>query len=217
MKTAMILAAGRGERLRPLTDVTPKALSKVHGIPLIEHHVINLARAGFNHIIINHAYLGGQIRQHLGNGTRFGIDIVYSPEPPGALETGGGIVNARPLLGDAPFVTVNADIYTDYDFKELALPSNSLAHFILVNKPSYSGQGDFGLSANGLLNNDQKDFTFSGIACYQPAFFEHLKPGRYSVIPMIRQCITASRVTGTLFSGHWADIGTMERLQGLSS
>lgn len=215
MKTAMILAAGRGERLKPLTNTTPKALCKVQGIPLIERHVVNLAQAGFQHIIINHAYLGGQIRQHLGDGSHFGVTIAYSPEPPGALETGGGILNALSLIGDDPFLTVNADIFTDYNFQELKLPSNSLAHFILVNKPSYSEQGDFGLSANGLLTNEPTDFTFSGIACYRTAFFDHLRPGRYSVIPTLRQYVTAHRITGNLYTGQWFDIGTVERLQGL--
>ena len=209
----MILAAGRGERLRPLTDITPKALCVVQGMPLIERHVINLARAGISRIIINHAYLGGKIRQYLGNGSRYGVNLIYSPEPPGALETGGGIVNALPLIGEVPFITVNADIFTDFDFSVLTLPANSLAHYILIKKPSYYLQGDFGLSVDGFLKNDFRDFTFSGIACYQPALFEGLQPTRFSVIPLIRQQINSRRIAGELFDGTWSDIGTIERLQ----
>lgn len=212
MKTAMILAAGRGERLKPLTDSRPKALTKVRGIPLIEYHIKKLAYAKFERIIINHAYLGGQIRQYLGNGSRFGVEILYSPEPPGGLETGGGIVNAKILLGDEPFVTVNADIFTDYDFSCIKLPSKSLAHFILINKPSYSQTGDFGLSPDGILTNEPKNFTFSGIACYDPALLQGLQLGRYSIIPTVRKYIDSQQVTGTIYTGLWMDIGTAERL-----
>ena len=213
MKTAMILAAGRGERLRPLTDVTPKALCKVHGIPLIEYHVANLAQAGFERIVINHAWLGGQIRQHLGNGIRWGIEICYAPEPPGGLETGGGIVNALPLLSDAPFLTVNADIFTNYNFASLSLPTHSLAHLIVVNKPAYALQGDFGLSSAGLVINHDRQYTFAGIACYRPNLFESLKPGRFSVTPLLRQLAMEGRLTGEIHTGSWMDIGSAERLQ----
>jgi N-acetyl-alpha-D-muramate 1-phosphate uridylyltransferase len=215
MKTAMILAAGRGERLRPLTDTTPKALMNVQGIPLIEHHVIKLAQANFERIVINHAYLGGQIRQHLGNGARFGVDILYSPEPPGGLETGGGLANAKELLGKKPFLTVNADVFTDYDFATLRLPSNRLAHFVLVNKPDYLDKGDFGISSNELLNNEQRDLTFSGIACYHPAVVQHLTLGRYSIIPTVRHYAAKGQIAASLYTGHWIDIGTIERLQRL--
>ena len=212
MKTAMILAAGRGERLRPLTDLTPKALCKVHKIPLIEYHVSNLAQAGFTRLIINHAWLGGQIRQHLGNGARWGVEICYAPEPPGGLETGGGIVNALPLLGNQPFLTVNADIYTDYDFATLSLPAESRAHLILINKPVYLQQGDFGLSSASIVNNDDKQYTFAGIACYRPDLFYHLKPGRYSVTPMLRLLAIKGLLTGEVYAGKWIDIGSPERL-----
>ena len=213
MNTAMILAAGRGERLRPLTDTTPKALCVVHGMPLIERHVINLARAGISRIIINHAYLGSKIRQYLGDGSRYGVNLLYSPEPPGALETGGGIVNALPFIGKNPFITVNADIFTDFDFSTLSLPINSLAHYILIKKPSYYLQGDFGLSTDGFLTNDLRDFTFSGIACYDPILFKGLKPYRFSVIPLIRQQINSKHISGNLFDGTWTDIGTIDRLK----
>lgn len=213
MKTAMILAAGRGERLKPLTDLKPKALCKVHNIPLIEYHVTNLVRAGFQRLVINHAWLGGHIRQHLGNGSRWGTEICYAPEPPGGLETGGGIVNALTVLGDEPFLTVNADIFTDYHFNLPALAADSLAHLIVVNKPDYMPHGDFGLSELNLLNNHDRQYTFAGIACYRPELFSHQKPGRYSVTPLLRQLATDGQLTGELYTGKWFDIGSQARLQ----
>lgn len=212
MKTAMILAAGRGERLRPLTDLIPKALCKVHGIPLIEYHVANLAKAGFNRIVINHAYLGGQIRRQLGNGERWGIEICYTPEPPGALETGGGIFNALPLLGNEPFVTVSADIFTDFDFTTLALPAQSGVHLILIDKPDYQSKADFGLSSTGLLDNTHRQYTFANIACFRPELFHDLKPGRYSVTPLLRQLANEGRATGEVYTGIWIDTGSPQRL-----
>ena len=221
MKTAMILAAGRGERLRPITDSTPKALCKVNHIPLIEYHVAHLAAAGFERLVINHAWLGGQIRQHLGKGSRWGVEICYVPEPPGGLETGGGIVNALPLLCDArcpkPFLTVNADIFTDYDFRELTLPEGSWAHLMIINKPAYLSHSDFGLSETGLLSNHDKQYTFAGIACYRPELFSKQKPGRYSVTPLLRQLAMDNRATGTIYSGQWFDIGSSERLSMANS
>lgn len=213
MKTAMILAAGRGERLRPITDSIPKALCTVHGTPLIEYHVVNLAKAGFEKIVINHAYLGGKIRQYLGNGRRWGIEICYSPEPPGGLETGGGIFNALPLLGLEPFVTVNADIITDYDFKTMKLPPTSLVHLVLINKPAYFSQSDFGLSTSFQLNNDHREYTVAGITCYHPNVFSQCEPGRYSVVPLWRQLAAANQATGEVFLGQWLDIGTPQRLR----
>jgi MurNAc alpha-1-phosphate uridylyltransferase len=212
MKTAMILAAGRGERLKPLTDNIPKALCQVKGVPLIEHHVVNLANAGFEKLVINHAYLGGQIRQHLGTGKRWGIDIVYSPEPTGGLETGGGIVKALPLLGTNPFMTVNADIYTDFDFSLLPLEAVEYIHLILVNKnPKLLHHGDFGLKGSQLTNT-MRDYTFAGIACYHPKVFTAAKQGRYSITPLIRHYTTANQVTATPHQGQWFDIGSIERL-----
>lgn len=221
MNTAMILAAGRGERLRPFTDSTPKALCKINGIPLIEYHVTNLAKAGFQRIVINHAWLGGQIRQHLGSGARFGVEICYAPEPPGGLETGGGIVNALPLLGELPFLTVNADILTDYDFSSLKLPVTSMLHLILIDQrqnnhctpPADVQTGDFGLSSTGMIKNNNRQFTFSGIACYRPELFCHLKPGRYSVTPLLRDVAMRGLASGTIYHGKWFDIGSPERLQ----
>ncbi len=214
MKTAMILAAGRGKRLKPLTDMIPKSLCPVQGKPLIEHHINKLAQAGFSRIVINHAHLGGQIRQYLGTGRQWGIDILYSPEPPGGLETGGGIVNALDLLGSEPFITVNADIYTDYDFKRLQLPTTSSAHLVLVKNDSRLQHfGDFGLSADNFIMNNRKEYTFAGIACYRPALFTPLIAGRYSIIPKLRQWIGENIVTGELHAGKWYDIGSHFRLQ----
>ena len=212
MKTAMILAAGRGERLRPLTNTTPKALCTIHGTPLIEHHIKALATAGFEKIVINHAYLGGNIRQQLGFGERWNIQISYSPEPPGGLETGGGIFNALEQLGTEPFITVNADIVTDYNFRELALSNNNLAHLVLVPQPPYYAHADFELSKTGLLENDNKRYTYSGIACYHPSLFYNLKPGRYSITPMLRTLAQQQQASGELYEGRWIDIGSPEQL-----
>ncbi|MBI2785939.1 MAG: nucleotidyltransferase family protein [Legionella longbeachae] len=214
MKTAMILAAGRGERLKPLTEIKPKALCMVKEKPLIEHHVINLAKAGFDKIIINHAYLGGQIRRHLGNGNHWGIEICYSPEPPGGLETGGGIVNALSQLGDKPFITVNADIFTDFDFTQLQSANTDSIHVILVKKnPALNHHGDFGLINQTQLSNANPDYTLAGICCYHPQIFANCKQGRYSVAPLIRQYAEQNKVTASIYNGIWLDIGSMERLQ----
>ncbi|MGL5741323.1 MAG: N-acetylmuramate alpha-1-phosphate uridylyltransferase MurU [Legionella sp.] len=214
MKTAMILAAGRGERLKPLTETLPKALCLVKGKPLIEYHIINLAKAGFERLVINHAYLGGQIRQHLGHGQRWGVEICYSPEPPGGLETGGGIVNALPLLGDTPFITVNADIYTDFDFSQLQPANPQSLHVILVPKnPTMNHHGDFGLINQTQLCNTHPEYTLAGICCYHPQMFAQYKQGRYSVAPLIRQYAEQSKATATVYQGIWFDIGSMERLQ----
>lgn len=212
MKTAMILAAGRGERLRPLTDRVPKALCTVRGKPLIAHHLYHLAQAGFQNVVINHAYLGDQIRQFVQQSDQYGLNIVFSPEPPGGLETGGGIVNALDLLGSETFLTLNGDIYTNYDLRQLTLPKHSLAHAVLVHKPAYRTQGDYGLSGTGLLSNDDKNYIFSGITAYDPSFFQCAAQGRYSVTPLIRQMASQHQVSGELYQGIWFDIGSPEQL-----
>lgn len=214
MNTVMILAAGRGERLRPLTDVIPKALCPINGIPLIERHVRNLVDAGFERIVVNHAHLGGKIRQHLGNGSRWGAKIMYSPEPPGGLETGGGIVQALPLLGSQPFLTVNADIYTDYDFKRLKNQAIEQIHIVLLPKnPEYGHQGDFGIDKHSRLSNEPKECTYAGIACYNPQVFSDCQPGRYSVVALIRQLAAQHLVSAELYRGKWFDIGSLQRLE----
>lgn len=217
MKTAILLAAGRGERLKPLTDTLPKPLCQVHGIAIIEHHLIHLSQAGFTQIIINHAYLGSQIRQYLGDGSKWNVTILYSPEPPGALETGGGIYAALHRFKiNEPFITVNADIFTDYPFTELKIPSSSLAHLILVPNPKHNNQGDFGLDDDGTLSNKNKLYTVAGIIGYRPNLFSHCEPGRYSVVPLIKKGIEKKQITGVVFRGQWQDIGSIERLEKLN-
>lgn len=217
MKTAMILAAGRGERLKPLTNSLPKAMCLVHHKPLIQYHVEKLVNSGFERIVINHAYLGGKIREHLGNGAKWGVEICYTPEPPGGLETGGGIYNALPLLGVDPFVTVNADIFTDYDFNLLHIMDDVQMHLVLVNNPQHNSQGDFDLVHHNRLSNQRKRYTYSGIACYQPEAFQQYKPGRYSLVPMFHQLIKENLATGELYQGLWVDIGSVERLNFANS
>lgn len=213
MKTAILLAAGRGERLRPLTDTKPKPLCQVRGLALIEYHLIHLSQAGFTKILINHAYLGDQIRRYVGDGSQWGISILYSPEPPGALETGGGIYAALHRFGiNEPFMTVNADILTDYPFAQLKIPGDSLAHLILVPNPTHNNQGDFGLNDDGTLSKRNKAYTVSGIIGYRPQLFSHCKPGRYSVIPLINDAIEKQQITGEIFKGQWQDIGSIQRL-----
>jgi MurNAc alpha-1-phosphate uridylyltransferase len=212
IKTAMILAAGRGERLKPITNRVPKALCQVQGIPLIERHVHNLSRAGIQRVIINHAYLGGQIRHHLGCGKRWNLEIQYSPEPPGGLETGGGIFNALPLIGDSLFICINADIVTDFNFLNVSISKQNEAHLILVNPPIDKPDGDFGLSDNNLLKNHDRKYTYSGIAYYHPALFKLYQPGRYSVTPLLRKLAERQQISGEVYSGQWYDIGTPEKL-----
>lgn len=212
MKTAMILAAGRGERLKPITNAIPKAMCLVHGLPLIEHHVTNLAKEKFERVVINHAHLGDQIRRHLGDGKKWGVEILYSPEPPGGLETGGGIYNALPLLGKEPFLTVNADIYTDFKFSTLQIPDNSLVHLILGDDSIHRTKRDFGLTELHKLT-DEPNHSYLGIAGYHPQLFQNLKIGRYSIVPTLRKLITQQQISGELFSGLWIDIGTTARLE----
>ena len=206
----MILAAGRGERLKPITDNIPKALCSIRSTPLIEYHITKLAHAGFERIVINHAYLGGKIRLQLGNGTRWGVEIIYSPEPPGGLETCGGIVNALSLLGQTSFACINADIYTDYNFANLT--STNLAHLVLVQKPAYFAHADFDLSSTNLVENDNRRYTFAGIACYHPQLFSQIKLSRHSLTPLLRQLAHNHQVSAELYLGKWIDIGTPAQL-----
>jgi MurNAc alpha-1-phosphate uridylyltransferase len=211
---AMILAAGRGERMRPLTDTVPKPLLEVQGRPLIVHHLEALSRAGFTEIVINLSWLGNQIRDLLGNGADFNLVIEYSDEPE-ALETAGGILQALPLLGER-FVTVNADIFTNYDFARLQ-QSDSKAHLVLVENPQHNPGGDFSLTDSILGNGGSPRYTFSGIAQYRIDFFEGLTPGKQALAPLLQAAASQQQVTGELFRGSWADIGTLERLQVLNA
>lgn len=212
---AFILAAGRGERMRPLTDTTPKPLLPVAGRALIEHHLLALAAADIRDIVINTAWLGERIQATLGDGARFGVRIRYSHEPEGALETAGGIINALPLLGDEPFVVVNADIWTDYDFSRLPPAPDGLAHLVLVDNPPQHPHGDFALQAGRVLERGDRQLTYSGIGVYQPHLFEGLQPGVRPLAPLLREAMAQGQVSGEHYSGRWFDIGTPERLRQL--
>ncbi len=212
---AMILAAGRGERLRPLTDHTPKPLIQAAGKPLIEYQIEALARAGIHHIIINHAYLGEQIERQLGTGSRWGVTIDYSAEDE-ALETGGGIFKALPLLGDAPFVVVNGDIWTDFDYSQLQLEVGDLAHLVLIKNPPHNPKGDFVLKQGRVVEAETVRYTFSGIGLYHPALFTNCTASAFPLAPLLRQAITAGSVAGEYFEGNWIDVGTPQRLEALN-
>lgn len=214
---AMILAAGRGERMRPLTDHTPKPLLPVAGKPLIVHHIERLAAAGFRQLVINHAHLGEQIVAALGDGAAFGVQIRYSAEAPAALETGGGIFQALPLLGAAPFLVINGDIWTDCDLSTLALNADDLAQLVLVNNPPQHPLGDFHLTENGrVLADGTPRLTFSGIGLYRPALFANCQPGAFPLAPLLRTAMANKQVGGQFHCGRWFDIGTPERLAELN-
>ncbi|AHL74085.1 mannose-1-phosphate guanylyltransferase [Stutzerimonas stutzeri] len=210
---AMILAAGKGERLRPLTLHTPKPLVEAGGTPLIEYHVRALARAGITELVINHAWLGEQIEAYLGTGGRFGVRIDYSAEGE-PLETGGGIHRALPLLGDQPFMVVNGDIWTDYDFAALAQPLGGLAHLVLVSNPPHHPAGDFALIGDQVIEAGASaaTFTYSGIAVLHPRLFEGCSAGAFKLAPLLRQAMATGQVSGEHYSGRWVDVGTHERL-----
>jgi len=218
----MLLAAGRGERMRPLTDHTPKPLLPVGGKPLIVWHIERLAQAGLTQLVINHAHLGAQIERALGDGQQLGVTIQYSAEHK-ALETAGGIANARHLLGSTPFAVINADIFCDYDYTQLnsqaaMLQRNGdMCHLVLVNNPEQHLNGDFGLSQGRVTDNAPK-LTFSGIGIYQPALFQHIAAGSIAPLaPLLRQQIAAGKVSGEHYDGRWVDVGTPQRLQQLDN
>ena len=219
---AMILAAGRGERLRPLTDELPKPLIKVAGKSLIEYHIENLASAGIKEIIINTAWLADKIHQQLGNGSNFGASIQYSDEGE-ALETAGGIINALPLLGDEPFLVINGDIWCDLDFSTLDFSSLAKAdptlqaHLVLVANPEHNQKGDFSLQNSLIKNSGETMFTFSGIGIYRPEFFADQTSGISPLAPLIRKKSETNLVSGQLHQGLWTDVGTVERLQELDT
>jgi MurNAc alpha-1-phosphate uridylyltransferase len=216
-RVAMILAAGRGERLRPMTDTTPKPLLRVRGQPLIERHVVGLARAGVERIVINLAWLGSQISEYLGDGARYGVAIVYSQEQPRALETAGGIFHALPQLGPGPFAVVNGDIYTDFPFDTLRLAGGQDAHLILVPNPPQHPQGDFGLEQGLALASAARQYTFSGIAMYRSGFFSGCTEGVFPLKPLLLRSMAAKRCSAELYTGSWEDVGTPERLQALNA
>ncbi len=210
---ALILAAGRGERLRPLTDFTPKPLLQAGGRALIEHILLALARAGFNECVINLAHLGEQIQARLGDGSHFGMSIAYSPEGDEALETGGGIHQALPLLGDGPFLVVNGDIATDYPLERLKCRPDGLAHLVLVENPPHHPRGDFALAGGNVVAEGEPSYTFSGIGVYRPQLFSDCKGGKFPLAPLLRQAMARGQVSGEIYRGFWMDIGTVERLR----
>jgi len=209
---AMILAAGKGERLRPLTLHTPKPLVRAGGVPLIEYHLRALKAAGFTDVVINHAWLGQQIEDYLGDGQRLGLNIAYSPEGE-PLETGGGIFRALPLLGEEPFLVVNGDIWTDCDFAPLKAPIKGLAHLVLVDNPLHHPTGDFAL-VGGEVRDDASlsRLTYSGIAVLHPQLFAGCSAGAFKLAPLLREAMGKGQVTGEHFTGRWVDVGTHERL-----
>lgn len=214
---AMILAAGRGERMRPLTDHTPKPLLQVGGKPLIVWHLERLASAGFKDVVINHAHLGAQIEAALGDGQRWGVSIQYSPEKT-ALETAGGIANAMHLLGEGPFLVVNGDIFTDIDFSALKIQSPNLAHLVMVDNPPQHPHGDFALHDGYLQPDGETRFTFSGVGVYHPNLFDSIVPGQPAKLaPLLKNAMSRRLVTGVHHCGQWHDIGTPERLHMLDS
>jgi MurNAc alpha-1-phosphate uridylyltransferase len=212
---AMILAAGRGERLRPLTDHTPKPLLVAGGKPLIQHTLEALAGAGFCEIVVNLAWLGARIREFLGDGERFGVRIDYSDEGAEALDTAGGIRKALPLLGPGPFLAVNGDIATDYPFRNLSREPDGLAHLVLAPNPPHHSRGDFALEGRALFPTGEACYTFTGVGVYRPELFAQLPEGRAPLAPLLREAMTRGAATGELYRGFWMDIGTRERLRAL--
>ena len=213
---AMILAAGRGERMRPLTDRVPKPLLAVAGRPLIEHHIRRLAAVGFDRLVINLSHLGGLIREALGDGARFGVAIAYSDEGAAALETGGGIFQALPLLGPGPFLVVNGDVWTDYPLEQLPRDPPGEAHLVLVDNPAQHPQGDFLLSDSRVAHAGAgRRLTFSGIGVYTPALFAGGSGGRFPLAPLLRAAMDRRAVSGEHYPGYWMDVGTPARLREL--
>ena len=211
----MILAAGRGERLRPITDTTPKALVEVRGQCLLERHLDAVKAAGIDTVVINLGWLGEQVADRIASGARYGLSVVYSPEGEDILETGGGIQRALPMLGDEVFLVVNADIYTDMPLP-VVLDDDADGHLVLVPKPAHRERGDFDLNAGRVLNSESPSLTFSGVALYRPEFFADCTPGRFPLAPMLRAAADASRLAGSVYEGTWEDVGTVERLEELN-
>lgn len=218
---AMLLAAGRGQRLRPRTDFVPKALIKVRGHSLIERHLLRLSEAGCLDVVINLGWLGPMICDELGDGSRYGLSISYSDEGWPAFDTGGGIRRALPLLGSNPFLVINADIWTDYPLLSLvssakALANRDMIHMVLVSNPPDHARGDFGLSAGRIVTSTPY-FTFSGLSILRPAFFNDSPDGPFPIAPLWRQAIAEGRASGEFYGGRWCDVGTEKRLKLLES
>ena len=210
---AMILAAGRGERLRPLTDRIPKPLVDLGGKPLLQHHVEALAAAGFREIVINQGHLGDQLPAALGDGSRWGVRLHWSDEQPEALETGGGVHRALPLLGAGPFLVVNGDVWTDYPLGRLRAVKCDWAHLVMVPNPAHNPAGDFSLQGGRIRESGPNRLTFSGIGIYRAELFDGCRPGRFSLVPLLWRAMSAGRVTGQRHAGTWIDVGDQDRLQ----
>lgn len=226
---AMILAAGRGERMRPLSDTVPKPLVAVRGKPLIVHHLEKLARLGVQTVVINLAWLGERVRETLGDGSQWRLQIRYSEEGAEALETGGGILRALPWLGGEPFLVVNADVFTEFDFSELAIDQEAWAQLVLVPNPDYHPQGDFALGEDAMVQplappgersagsagSAGRGWTYSGIGLYRPQFFAGCQPGRIRLLPLLQRAMAERRLRGQLYAGAWREVGTMAQLAAL--
>jgi MurNAc alpha-1-phosphate uridylyltransferase len=208
----MLLAAGRGERMGTLTATQPKPLLTIGDRSLIEHHVVRLAASGIEELVINLSYRGSEIRKRLGDGGRFGVSIAYSEEGEPPLETGGGIVHALPLLGPEPFLLVNSDVYTDFDFRVL-VDGPRVPTLVLVPNPAHNAGGDFGLDAAGFVSSAPPLSTYAGVAIFDPRWFAALTPGRRPLKPVLDAAIARRELRGLEFSGSWLDVGTPERLE----
>ncbi len=211
----MLLAAGRGERMRPLTDTVPKPLLMVRDKPLIVYHLEKLARSGVRQVVINLSWLGEQIRAALGDGTRWNLRIHYSDEGPNALETGGGIQRALPWLGPAPFMVVNADVFTDFDFGALSIGPEALAQLLLVPNPAHHPRGDFALSDGRIVDAPAREWTYACIGLFRPELFAERAPGRFPLLPVLQRAIALGRLHGQTYRGRWSDVGTADRLAAL--
>ena len=212
---AMILAAGRGERLRPLTDEIPKPLIEVGGRSLLERHLDNVRSAGIETVVINLGWLGDKIVKHVGSGKRYGLEVIYSQEGNNILETGGGIHKALPMLGSEPFLVVNADICTNMPVPDVSLENEHLGHLMMVPTPGYRDRGDFNIEEGLIRNGTDAALTFSGVAIYRPDFFDGCEAGRFSIAPMLREAADRGQLSGSLYEGLWADAGTPDRLAAL--
>jgi len=215
---AMILAAGRGGRMGALTDAMPKPLLPAGGQALIEYHLAALAKAGITEVVINICFQAEKIKATLGDGSRYGVQIVYSSEEDvGRLETGGGIYHALPLLGEQPFVVVNGDIWTDYSFEQLPTQMEVLAHLVLFDNPSFHHMGDFSLHGSRVGLDGEEKYTYMGLCVLHPQLFADCSAGKYSIVPLIRQAVVAGKVTGEHYTGKWFDVGRPDRYYHLQS
>jgi len=213
---AMILAAGRGERLRPITEEIPKALVEVQGRSLLERHLDNVRAAGIDTVVINLGWLGDKIEERVGSGRSYGLNVIYSPEGDNILETGGGIHRALPLLGSEPFLVINADIFTDMPLPPARLSAGDAGHLVLVPTPAHKERGDFDLDDGRVVDSADPALTFSGVALYRSEFFDGCEAGRFPLAPMLKSAARAGQLGGRLYEGPWEDVGTPDRLAELN-